>query len=233
MALLSSRKVASLPAQLVANAIYYVRRGSFFDLLVADNEGAQAVPISVTQSARHGMTPAVADQSIANTLTKILGSVLSFKDGEIKPGMVVRWHISGTTTGGNAASTVSIRAGANNSVADGAIASFAIPGAASNTRPFSIQLEMTVREVGASANVRASGRLNKNSQGGVGGIGGGTYGILLGGNIAYPSGELAAPDITNFDSTGEKFLHVCFQSANANTSITVTQCWAEIVHPGA
>lgn len=230
MALLRSRKVAQLPAELVASALYYVRRGSFFDLLVTDNEGAEAVPVSVTQAARHGMSPQMADQSIANTLTKILGSVLSFKNGEIKPGMVVRWHISGTTTGGNAASTLSLRAGPNNSVSDAAIASFDIPAAASGTNPFSITVETTVRAVGASAQVRASGRLMKN---GVGGIGGGTASVLLGGNINPASFELAAATLTNFNSTGNKFLHLCFQSANANTSITVTQCWAEIVYPGA
>lgn len=231
MALLRTRKVASLPVSLVASALYFVRRGSFFDLLVSDNEGAVAVPISVTQAARHGMSPQMADQSIANTLTKILGSVLSFKDGEIKPGMVVRWHVRGTTTGGNAASTLSLRAGANNTVADGAIASFAIPAAASGeNNPFSLTVEATVRSVGASANVRASGRLAKN---GVGGIGGGTASVLLGGNINPASFELAAATLTNFNSTGNKFLHLCFQSANANTSITVTQCWAEIVYPGA
>lgn len=230
MARIRSHKVNSLPS-LVANALYYIKDGSWFDFRATDSSG-NGFPIALTEAMRMGVNPAIADQTIANTLTKIAGTELAFANGQIKQKMVLRWTINGITTGGTGSSTLSLRCGSANTTADGAIASWGLVQATTGTNiPFSISVNATLRSVGSgsAASVRASGQIAKST---LGGIGGGSLTVILGGNVAVPTHNFALPTYTSFDSTGSKFMHLDFISGNANTSITVHQAFAEVLFPG-
>lgn len=162
--------------------------------------------------------PAVADQAItAATLTLITGSKISIPDDTFRIGQKFKWIIYGTkTAAGTAANTITVKIGTAGTTADGTVASFTTGLGTAVVDTWRIEIELTVRTLGAAATASAHCFI--------------THGLQTTGFLVIPCAVIAGT-MSTFNSTVRALFANVSITTGAAVAPTVQECFAEVFNP--
>jgi hypothetical protein len=160
----------------------------------------------------------VADQAIsAATLTLITGSLIQVPPQGFQVGAKFRWKLRcSKTAAGVAARNFFIRIGTAGTTADGIVAQFTSGTPTGAVDRADIEIEMTIRTLGASATATAHQTLNHD---------------LDATGFVNKAGEVIAGSMSAFNSTTAKQFIGLSLTTGASEAITVQSCGVECINP--